>query len=163
MFVVAKRHTVLEVAKKHILIFCKIACILRTAEWHYRQSWLTCPGWWHPHYHRRVWCRRLRWGRVICRLKRRWDHPYWRPKRYWRSDSTLRFRSDTNLYSDEISDKSSDKNSDKSSAKSSDKSSDESSDESFDKSSDKSSDESFDESTFKDEEFEDIDSYLASL
>ena len=127
------------VAKKHILIGCKIACILRTAEWHYRQSWLTCPGWWHPHYHRRVWCRRLRWGRVICRLKRRWDRPYWRPKRYWRSDSTLRFRSDTNLFSDEGSDESSDK------------------------SSDKSSDESFDESTFKEEEFEDIDSYLASL
>ena len=72
---------------------------------------------------------------MICRLKRRWDRPYWRPKRYWRSDSTLRFSSDTNLFSDESSDKSSDE----------------------------SSDESFDESTFKDEEFEDIDSYLASL
>ena len=68
---------------------------------------------------------------MICRLKRRWDRPYWRPKRYWRSDSTLRFSSDANLFSDE--------------------------------SSDNSSDESFDESTFKDEEFEDIDSYLASL
>ena len=76
---------------------------------------------------------------MICKLKRRWDHPYWRPKRYWRSDSALRFRSDTNLFSDEGSDESSDK------------------------SSDKSSDESFDESTFKEEEFEDIDSYLASL
>ena len=72
---------------------------------------------------------------MICKLKRRWNRPYWRPKRYWRSDSTLRFRSDTNLFSDECSDESSDK----------------------------SSDESFDESTFKDEEFEDIDSYLASL
>ena len=72
---------------------------------------------------------------MICRLKRRWDRPYWRPKRYWRSDSTLRFSSDTNLFSDESSDKSSDE----------------------------SSDESFDESTFEEEEFEDIDSYLASL
>ena len=80
---------------------------------------------------------------MICRLKRRWDRPYWRPKRYWRSDSTLRFSSDTNLFSDESSDKSSDK----------------SSDESFDES----SNESFDESTFKEQEFEDIDSYLASL
>ena len=84
---------------------------------------------------------------MICRLKRRWDRPYWRPKRYWRSDSTLRFRSDTNLFSDESSDKSSEKSPDKSS----------------DKSSDESSDESFDESTFKEEEFEDIESYLASL
>ena len=88
---------------------------------------------------------------MICRLKRRWDRPYWRPKRYWRSDSTLRFSSDTNLFSDESSDKSSDKSSEKSPDKSSDKSSDES------------SDESFDESTFKEEEFEDIESYLASL
>jgi hypothetical protein len=72
---------------------------------------------------------------VICRLRRRWDRPYWRPRRYWKSDSTLRFRTDTNLFSDESSGKSSD--------------------ESFD--------ESFDETTFKELEFEDIDSYLASL
>ena len=84
---------------------------------------------------------------MICRLKRRWDRPYWRPRRYWRNDSTLRFRTDTNLFSDESSDKNSDKSSDKNS----------------DESSDKSSDESFDESTFKEEEFEDIESYLASL
>ena len=88
---------------------------------------------------------------MICRLKRRWDRPYWRPRRYWRNDSTLRFSSDAYLFSDESSDKSSDKSSEKSPDKSSDKSSDES------------SDESFDESTFKEEEFEDIESYLASL